>query len=76
MELVWEPDNDGLTAKPMYNVATIDGFNPRLGALLQEVLPFKTSNVMDPNDPVVKIADKLDYVFNPNQDFRKIEPGT
>ena len=66
------PLTDGLTAKPMYNVATTDGFNPRLGALLQEFLPFKTSNVMDPNDPVVKIADKLEYVFNPNQDFRKI----
>jgi hypothetical protein len=69
---VGAPLTDGLTAKPLYNVATMEGYNPNLGALLQEFLPFKTSNVHDPDDEVVQIANKLDYVHNPNEDFRKI----
>lgn len=69
---VGAPLTDGLTGESLYNVATMKGVNPSLGALLQEFLPFKTSNVSDPDDEVVQIANKLNYVHDPNKDFRKI----
>ena len=64
---------DPFTKRPMYNVAIGDDQgigHARVGMMLQEVLPFKTQNVMNTNDPIFSFFNDVGYEWNPRRSLQ------